>query len=161
MRSRQPSPRHIETLVALLIHNGFLESILSQRDGRLRLLTPTAKLLSHDRDWLAANYLPLQLMFPDPGYGEVMRYHPEVRRALRRTAISVSGHGAQVLGGSPDMMLFGILMLFKLALMAGTPDGRAVELDYKDIGARFGVSLTHVQKIVQDAARGTGRGDRS
>ncbi|NEU94704.1 hypothetical protein [Bradyrhizobium uaiense] len=51
-------------------------------------------------------------------------------------------------------------MPFKLALMAGTPGGRAVELDYKDMGARFGVSRTHVQKIVQDAARGTGRGDR-
>ena len=152
------SPRHIESTVALLVHNGFLESIPSQRDRRLRLLTPTARMLSHDRDWLAANYLPLQLMFPDPGYGAVMQRDPAFRRALRRIAMGFSGRGAEILGGNPDMMLFlardaGVLILFKLAQMAGASDGSAVELDYKDIGARFCVSRTHVQKILQDAAR--------
>jgi DNA-binding IscR family transcriptional regulator len=165
------SPRHIENTVALLAHNGFVESVPSQRDRRLRLLTPTAKMLSHDRDWLAANYRPLQVMFPDPGYGAVTQRDPAFRRALRRTAMGFLGHGAQILGGNPDMMLFhardaGVLILFKLAQMAGAPDGRAVALDHKHIGARFGVSRTHVQKILQDAARAglvavSGRGGRS
>jgi len=109
-------------------------------------------MLSHDGDWLAANYLPLQVLFPDPGYGEVMQRDLVFRRALRWTALGFLAHGAQILGGNPDMMLFlerdaGVLMLFKLAQMAGAPDGRAVKLDYKDMGACFGVSRTHVQKI--------------
>lgn len=152
------SPRHIEGLVALLVHNGFLESMPMEPDRRLRRLTPTAKMLAHDGDWLAANYLPLQLMFPDPGYGAVMRRDPAFRRALRRVTMGFFGHGAQILGGNPDMMLFhardgGILILFKLAQIAGGPDGGAVALDYKEIGARFGVSRTHVQKVLQDAAQ--------
>jgi len=100
------SPRHIENTVALLIHDGFLESIPSQRDRRLRLLTPTAKMLSHDGDWLAANYLPLELMFPEPGYEAVMQRDPAFRRALRQVAMSFFAHGAQILGGNPDIMLF-------------------------------------------------------
>ena len=152
------SPRHIEGLVALLVHNGFVDSIPMQRDRRLRRLAPTAKMLAHDGDWLAANYLPLQLMFPDPGYGAVMRRDPAFRRALRRVTMGFFAHGAQILASNPDMMLFhardaGILILFKLAQLAGGPDGGAVTLDYKEIGARFGVSRTHVQKVLQDAAQ--------
>jgi len=151
------SPRRIESLAALLVHNGFLESVPSQRDRRQRMLRPTAKMLSADRDWLVANYLPLQVMFPDPGYDGVMQRDPAFHRALCRVAMSFFGHGAQILGGNPDIMLFlqrdaGTLVLFRLAQLSGVPDGRDVELDYKQTAARFGVSRTHVQKIVQDAA---------
>lgn len=164
------SPRRIESLVALLVHNGYLKSISSRHDRRLRILSPTAKMLATDRDWWAANFLPLQVMFPEPGYGSVMQRDPAFHRALRRVAMRFFARGAEVLGGNPDMMLFlgrdaGVLVLFQLARMAGAPDGRAVEPDYNGIGARFGVSRTHVQKIVQDAARAglfqvAGRGGR-
>jgi hypothetical protein len=66
------SPRRIEDLVARLIHSGFLQSIPSKRDGRVRLLAPTAKMFAADRDWLAAHYLPLHVMFPAPGYSQPM-----------------------------------------------------------------------------------------
>jgi len=164
------SPRRIESLVALLVHNGFLESIPSLRDRRQRLLRPTAKMLAADLDWLVVNYLPLQVMFPDPGYGGVMHRDPVFHRTLCRVAMSFFGQGAQILGGNPDIMVFlerdaGTLILFKLAEMAGAANGGTVAFDYKEVGARFGVSRTHVQKIVQDAARAglitaTGRGNR-
>ena len=164
------SPRRIESLVALLVHNGFLQSIPSARDGRRRVLKPTAKMLSTDQDWLAASYLPLHVMFPDPGFGAVMRREATFHRALRRVATGFFGRGAQILGGNPDIMLFlerdaGILILLRLVQMAGAPDGRAVELDCARTGARFGISRTHVQKILQDAARAglvglSGRGGR-
>ena len=84
--------------------------------------------------------------------------------------MSFFGRGAQILGGNPDIMVFlerdaGTLVLFELAQLSGAPDGGAVELDYKATGARFGVSRTHVQNILQEAARAglvavTGRGGR-
>ncbi|MBV8837782.1 MAG: hypothetical protein JO000_14675 [Alphaproteobacteria bacterium] len=151
------SPRRIDSLVALLTHNGFLESTLSPYDRRLRILRPTEKMRSTDRDWWAANFLPLQVMFPQPGYGEVIGRDPAFHRDLRRAAMRCFANGAQILGGNPDIMVFlerdaGTLVLFRLAQLAGAPDSGAVELDYKDVGARFGVSRTHVQKILQDAA---------
>jgi len=164
------SPRHIEGLVSLLVHNGFLESIPSQSDRRLRFLRATGKMLSVDHDWLVANYQPLQSMFPDPGYDEVLRRDPAFRRVLRRVAIDSLANGARILGGNPEIMMFherdaGILILFNLAQLAGGPDGRPAEFDYKETGARFGVSRTHVQKILQDAESAgllaiTGRGRR-
>jgi hypothetical protein len=46
------SPRRIEELVARLIHFGLLEARPSPHDGRVRILTPTAKMMSLDQDWL-------------------------------------------------------------------------------------------------------------
>lgn len=164
------SPRRIESLVGLLVHKGFLQSIPSSRDARRRVLRPTAKMLSTDQDWLAAHFLPLHVMFPDPGYGAVMARDPKFHRALRRVTMGFFAHGAMILAGNPDMLVFferdaGTLVLFRIVQIAGAPDGRAVEFDSARTGTRFGISRTHVQKILQDAARTgllevSGRGGR-
>jgi hypothetical protein len=164
------SPRRIEDLVARLIHSGFLKSNPAKRDGRVRLLTPTAEMLSTDRDWLAVHYLPLQVLFPDPGYAGPMQRDPSFHRAQRLVAMGFLGHGAQILAGNPAMMLFlsrdaGVMILIKLIQMAGARVGHLSELSHEDSGALFGVSRTHVRKILQDAEREglvelSGRGHR-
>jgi DNA-binding MarR family transcriptional regulator len=151
------SPRRIEALVARLIHNGLLESAPSKQDRRVRILMPTERMLELDRDWLAATHLPLQVMFPDPGYDLVMGKDPSFQRAQRLVAKDFHGRGAEILSSNPGIMVFmsrdaGMMILIKLAQAARDAGKSAAEgLTYADIGARFGVSRTHVRKVLADA----------
>ena len=172
------SPRRIEDLVARLIHTGFLESRPAKQDGRMRLLAPTDRMLEADQGWLAAHYLPLDVMFPDPGYPEAMRNDRSFQRAQRLLAIGFLGHGAQIMAGNPAMLLFltrdaGATILIKLVQIASRDqenalDGsqtRVSELSHEDIGTSFGVSRTHVRKILQEGVKQglialSGRGHR-
>jgi hypothetical protein len=165
------SSRRIEALVARLVHSGFLEMAPSKQDRRVRILVPTERMFAHDRDWLAAHYLPLQVMFPDPGYNQAVERDASFQRAQRLVAMDFSGRGAHILASNPGIMLFlsrdaGVMILIKLIQMAhaagaGAPEG----LSYADIGARFGVSRTHVRKVLLEAERAgfvrlSGRGGR-
>ena len=165
------SPRRIEDLVARLAHFGYLESRPSPHDRRVRIHTPTAKMIALDQDWLTALYRPLQAMFPDPGYPEVIGRDPAFQRAQRLVALGFAAHGSQILAGNPDIMLFmnrdaGMTILTKLVQMFYAAEGSDIEkLSYSDIGARFGVSRTHVRSILQDAGQAglvalTGQGGR-
>jgi hypothetical protein len=164
------SPRRIEDLVARLIHCGLLESVVSQRDRRFRILTPTARMLSLDQDWLSAHYQPLRVMFPDPGYALPVRRDPGFQHAQRLVAIGFFTLAAQILTGNPAMMLFlsrdvGVMVLIKLIQMTSDRERSPERLSYTDLGARFGVSRTHVRTLLQDAEQAglvslPGRGGR-
>src|SRR5258708_37979760 len=67
------SPRRLSTLVSQFIETGYLELRASPRDRRVRILTPTAKMVAQDQDWLVSHYLPLQVLFPKPGYAPIMQ----------------------------------------------------------------------------------------
>jgi hypothetical protein len=163
------SERRIEDLVAGLVHFDLLELRPSDRDGRLRLLTPTARMLALDRDWLAANYVPLHVMFPDPGYAQPVERDPAFQRAHRAVALGFSARGAQLMAGNPAMMRYmsrdaGAVILIKLIHLTAAGDA-VEELSYTELGARFGVSRTHVRLVLEDAERNgdlvlSGRGGR-
>jgi hypothetical protein len=163
------SERRLDDLVKRLVHFGFLELRPSERDGRVRLLTPTAKMLALDRDWLAANHVPLHVMFPDPGYSQPVGRDPAFQRAHRPIALGFSAHGAKLMAGNPAMMRYltrdaGAVILIKLVHMTAA-GGATEELSYTDLGARFGVSRTHVRSLLEDAEQNgdlvlSGRGGR-
>jgi hypothetical protein len=151
------SERRIDDLVSRLAHSGLLELHQSQRDRRLRILTPTPAMMSLDQDWLGAHYLPLHIMFPEPGYGPVIERDNAFHRRHRVVALNFSGRGMEIMAGNLPMMLFlsrdaGTIILIKLVQMASTARD-AEGLSYADIGARFGVSRTHVRTLLQDAER--------
>jgi hypothetical protein len=163
------SERRIEELVARLVHVGLLERRPSDRDGRVRLMTPTARMLALDRDWLAAHYVPLRVMFPDPGYRQAVKRDPAFQRAHRAIALGFSAEGAKLMARHAAMMRYlgrdaGMMILFKLVQMTAAA-GAIEELSYTDLGARFGVSRTHVRTLLEDAERNgdlvlSGRGGR-
>jgi hypothetical protein len=151
------SERRIDDLVIRLTHSDLLELRQSARDRRVRILTPTRAMMSLDHDWLVAHYLPLQIMFPEPGYAPVIERDDAFQRHHRVVALSFSGQGMDIMAGNPAMMLFlsrdaGTMILVKLVQMASTTHN-AEGLSYADIGARFGVSRTHVRALLQDAER--------
>jgi DNA-binding MarR family transcriptional regulator len=162
------SERRIDALVARFIQLGYVESLPSEHDGRMRILNPTAKMMSLDREWLVYHYVPLHVMFPDPGYPEPIARDPAFQRAQRIVAAEFSAKGAQIMADNPAVMRFmnrdaGVLILIKLIQMSTAGDARG--LSYSDIGARFGVSRTHVRMLLEDAAQHgdislSGRGGR-
>lgn len=154
------SPRRIHSLVAQFIDAGYIEARLSPRDRRVRILTPTAKLLEHDQDWLVAQYLPLQTLFPKPGYARIMQRDRQFQLAQRLVASGFFALGAKIMAGNPIVMQFmrreaGMTILMKLMHLVGRKGGAArEELLYSDIGKRLGVSRTHVRKVLQEAEGG-------
>jgi hypothetical protein len=113
-------------------------------------------MMSLDRDWLVYNYVPLQVMFPEQGYPEPMARDPAFQRAQRLVALEFSAKGAQIMAGNPAVMRFmnrdaGILVLIKLIQMSAADSAR--DFSYTGIGARFGVSRTHVRMLLEDAAQ--------
>ena len=88
------SPRRTDALVARLVQLGYVDIRPSEHDGRVRILVPTAKMMSLDREWLVYHYIPLHVMFPDPSYGEPMARDAAFQRAQRLVALDFSGKGA-------------------------------------------------------------------
>jgi DNA-binding MarR family transcriptional regulator len=165
------SPRRIDALVARLVQLGYVESRPLEHDGRVRILHPTPKMMSLDREWLYYHHVPLQVMFPD-GYSEAIARDVAFQRAQRLIAADFSAKGAEIMANNPAVMRFmhrdsGILVLIKLIQMSakGSSPGGGKGLTYSDIGARFGVSRTHVRGLLEDAAQHgdvslSGRGGR-
>jgi DNA-binding MarR family transcriptional regulator len=161
------SPRRIDALVARLVQLGYVDSRPSGLDGRVRLLTPTPKMMALDREWLVYNYVPLHAMFPD-GYAEPIARDPAFQRAQRLVALEFAPKSTKIMASNPAVMRFmhrdaGILVLIKLIQMSAGDVAQG--LSYTDIGARFGISRTHVRGLLEDAAQHgdvslTGRGER-
>src|ERR1700680_3089312 len=119
------SSRRIEALVARLVDSGFLEMVTSKQDGRVRILTPTERMFAQDQDWLAAHYLPLQVLFPDPGYRPMIERDRSFQMAQRLVSMDFFAKGANTLASHPGIMLFmsrdgGIMILIKLIQMTHT-----------------------------------------
>jgi DNA-binding MarR family transcriptional regulator len=152
------SPRRVADLISRLLKTGYLEQRSSPRDRRIRILRPTEKMIAQDQDWLVSHYVPLQVLYPDPGYGLIMQREPAFQRVQRLVAACLLSHGAQILARNPLMMQFmmreaGMMMLIKLMRVAGANSNVELEISYEDIGSRFGVSRTHVRKLLQEAEK--------
>jgi DNA-binding MarR family transcriptional regulator len=150
------SPRRIDALVARLARFGYIESHPSEQDGRIRILTPTAKMMALDREWLFYHHVPLHVMFPKPGYPELIARDAAFQRVHRLVALEFSAKGSDIMAGNPAVMRFmnrdsGVLILIKLIQMQAAGDGKGVT--YQDIGLRFGVSRTHVRLLMEEAAQ--------
>lgn len=150
------SDRRVDALVSRLVQLGYVESRPSDEDGRVRLLVPTDKMMSLDREWLYYHHVPLHTLFPD-SFAEPMARDPAFQRAQRLVALGFSAEGAAIMIRHPAVMRFmgrdsGILVLIKLIQMQTSAGKRESGISYTDIGARFGISRTHVRALLEDAA---------
>ncbi len=148
------SDRHIDHLIARLCTTGCLESRPSEHDRRVRILTTGERLRQHDRDWLVANYTPLAMLYPHHDYSLVLQCTPQFQVMHRRATIPFMSLGAALMAEIPDVMVFfdhsaGPVVVAALlqAAMAQGEDPCAV-VPYADIGERFGVSRTHVRRLL-------------
>jgi hypothetical protein len=151
------SGRHVDHLVARLCAVGFLEQRPSERDRRVHILAPTEKLRAHDRDWLAAHYSPLTVLYPQHDYRLVMQGDPDFQVLHRRVSPPFMALGGKLTLSVPDMTLFleraGGYMVIATLLQAAMaqPDDPHAAVPYADAGDRFGISRTHVRKLLTAA----------
>ena len=164
------SDRQIDNLVARLVAVDFMATAPAEGDGRMRILTPGAAMLAHDRAWLAAHYAPLTVVSRFGDYAPVMGGDPAYQVAHRRTTVAFLPFGGKLLATMPDLMLFfnhaaGHMVSASLLQAAMATDDMHAAVPYGDVGERFGVSRTHVRKILSEAqdaglVRLHGRGGR-
>jgi DNA-binding MarR family transcriptional regulator len=155
------SPSRVQDLVSRLIKTGYIDARPAARDRRVRILTPTKKLIAQDQDFLVSHYLPLDILYPDPGYPEIMTRDYAFQIKQRQVARELFALGAKILHGNPIMMLFqgrdaGVMVLIKMIHMAGQQSGAEggtlpLDISFSDLGERFGVSRTHVRKLLEEA----------
>jgi hypothetical protein len=148
------SERHVDQLIGRLCSVGFLELRPSAQDGRVRILKATEKLWAHDRAWLAAHFAPLTILYPQHDYGPIMRRDPQFHAHFRRTAVAFLPLGAKLVMAVPDMTLFlqhagGYTVIAALLQTAmATGDHAHAAVPYGDVGERFGISRTHVRRLL-------------
>lgn len=152
------SPRRTADLVSRLIKTNYLEQVAAPSDRRVRILQPTGKMIEQDLDWLVSHYVPLQVLYPDPGYGPVMQRDRVFQQTHRQTSVGMFSRATQLLARNPTMVQFmvreaGMMILIKLLQLAGPGTESTAQIRYSDIGARFGVSRTQVRKLLEEAER--------
>jgi len=151
------SASRVHDLVSRLVKTGYLQQRAAPRDRRVRILTPTRKMIAQDQDFLVSHHLPLQILYPDPGYAPIMTRDAAFQFKQRLVSRDLFALGAQIVAGNPIMLLFqgrdaGVMILIKLIEMAGGKgDAGPLKVSYSDLGGRFGVSRTHVRKLLVDA----------
>jgi hypothetical protein len=151
------SASRVHDLLTQFVRAGYVERRAVPQDRRIRLLMPTAKMIAQDRDFLVSHYLPLDILFPEPGYAPIMTRDGAFQLKQRQVSRDLFALGAHVLASNPIMMLFmsrdaGVMILIKMIQMAGRQCGAGqIEFSYSDMGERFGVSRTHVRKLLTEA----------
>ncbi len=153
------SDRQVDHLVQRLISVGFLDQRRPDADRRVRLLRPTGKMRAHEADWLIAHFVPLTILWPEEDYSRIMNRDPQVQIQLGSLGLQFLPLAAQMIAQVPDMLLFfdfaaGHLVLAALLQNAlATPGCRHAALPFASVGDRFGVSRTHVRKLLSAAER--------
>jgi hypothetical protein len=148
------SGRHIDDLIGRLCAVGYMELKTSDQDRRVRIISPTDKMRSHDRDWLSAHYAPLAILYPHHDYELVLQRDPNFHAVHRGICMQLVPLAAKLYVSIPDMMLFlnraaGYVVIAALLQAAmAQPDSLHSAVPYGDVGDRFGVSRTHVRKLL-------------
>jgi DNA-binding MarR family transcriptional regulator len=151
---RLASPSRVQDLVSRLVKAGYVQARAAPADRRVRILTPTKKMIAQDQDFLVSHHTPLQILFPQPGYARIMTRDPAFQLKQRLVSRDLFALGAKILASNPIMMLFqgrdaGVMILIKMIQLAGRPGGdKPLKVSYADLGDRFGVSRTHVRKLL-------------
>jgi DNA-binding MarR family transcriptional regulator len=153
------SGRHVDELIGRLCEVGFLELCPSEHDRRSKILKGTERLWTHDREWLAAHFAPLAICYPQHNYGPVERRDPRFQVQFRGAAMPFAPLGAKLVHSVPDMLMFfehaGGYMVVAALLQAAfaTGDPSHATVPYGDVGERFGLSRTHVRRLLGAAAK--------
>jgi DNA-binding MarR family transcriptional regulator len=151
------SARRIHDLVARFAETGYIRPDPAPSDRRARILTPTAKMIALDLDWLAVFYKPLDIMFSDPGYAPALRRDLAFQKSQRRAARQFTGYAAQLMRDNPAWMHFmgreaGSTVLIKLMELDQTEGGEGLaQYSFADLANRFGISRTHVRAMLREA----------
>ncbi|MGE7416403.1 hypothetical protein [Methylobacterium tarhaniae] len=148
------SPRFIDDFVARLVQTEFLELRHHPADSRVRLLVPTEALLRWDREWMAAHFEPLAVLFPEPGYALAIDRSPAFQKAHGGASVPVLEGAVKVAWRNLDVVFFlaatsALSILFTLCRLGGeTTESGVREADLAVLAPQFGVSRSHIRNML-------------
>jgi hypothetical protein len=149
------SLRRLDDLIGRFRQTGYIESIPTASDKRVRILRPTELLLSHDCAYLAVYHRFLHRLYPDRGYDWSTRLDSRVHLAVRKISFHAQPMAAAFVR-HPIMMVFlardAGFMLPLLAIQSARAGAPVDAASFTTIARRVGVSRTHVRNIFTDAA---------
>lgn len=151
------SGRRVHDIVQRLGETGYIQFFSAPNDKRVTLLEPTEKMLAHDQKALIAYYRPLDVMFPEPGYPEPLGRDLAFQRVARQIGFGLIKYSYEFIQANAPVAHFlpreaGFMILTKLmqlSLEQGV-DG-PVDISLTELGERFGVSRSHVRKLLSEA----------
>jgi len=142
------SPRRVDDLLARFRQAGYVESLPSPGDRRMRILVPTARLIAHDRDHLAAYQRFLLDLFPGRGYEWVLGHDEAVHKAIRFVAFQNQARATSALNHEAVRLFLafdaGYLALL-LVMQAQLSD--TIILTWKSLSDELGVSRSHLRTL--------------
>jgi len=149
------SPRTLTNCISRLCQTGYLTKHPAPQDRRRHLLKPTPKMLAFYTQSSLSLLHPLAMLVPRADYGAALSGDAGFMLAQRRAAAAVLDRSIAILARNPEVMLFfsrdaGFLVMAMLERSAAQGNGIA-EKPYAEAARRFGISRTHVRKLLQAA----------
>ncbi|MBE7200703.1 MAG: hypothetical protein INR70_23265 [Parafilimonas terrae] len=148
------SPRHVDDLLARFRHAGYVEAAPAPGDRRIVILTPTARVIAHDRRHLAAYHRFLLALYPGRGYEWALTQDEDIHRRIRLSglrdlprALSVLGHEALRLFLGRDAGYLALLLVIQ-ANLSGRDD-----LTWTSMSNDLGVARSHLRTLFSEAER--------
>jgi DNA-binding IscR family transcriptional regulator len=151
------SPRHVDEICARLRRTGYIESIPSPVDGRLRLLRPTERMIVQDRAFIAELMRPLSVIDPDGRYDLAAKLDPEFHAAFRKAWMASLPRTTSIIVQNRPIAMFwtrhaGYLALLLVARESIRAAGEERSpMTFSTIAKTLNVSRTHVRAIFTDA----------
>ncbi|MFP5077047.1 hypothetical protein ACLE20_07040 [Rhizobium sp. YIM 134829] len=152
------SPRQIDRILSRFAQVGHIETAPVADDLRMRIVLPTAALIAHDRAFIRVHYAALGELVACDAYARPLAGDLVFLKAIRSAWIAALEPMAKdILPADPQLYRFyaasaGMMILFKLVDMQALHPGRFFAVDHSELARRFGVSRTHVGKLLKTAA---------
>jgi hypothetical protein len=146
------SARRVDDMIARFRQARYISSVVSPADNRVRILTPTGRLITHDRDHLAVYHRFLLDLYPGRGYEWTIGKDIRAQLAIRKALLYAMPQAMAFMRHVPVMMFLSHdagYLAFLLVAQADLADSD--DLSFRSIAHRLGVSRTHIRNLFVEA----------
>jgi hypothetical protein len=154
------SPGRVRAILGIMRIGGFLRRSRSHDDGRIVQLEPTSRFVDIVEGWNNRIFQISDSVFEGEHLAQSHKVIPRLGWEMRRRGCESLKQGWKILDPFPEVMHFvgsdgGWMLLLHCAAEALSPDGGQhiypVSVDLKAFGAKFGVSRSHLRRLLESA----------
>ena len=143
-------------LLTLMKLGGFVEAAPRGRDGRLRELVPTQKLIAQQCARWRCYLLGAAALLPNAARAQAMLDDPDFVSGAVRLMSAHFRAGFRFVDFAPNLRLFcdrngGLFVLFSLLAVDGTGRDEPIEISVSELARSISTSRAHVVKMLKDA----------
>jgi DNA-binding MarR family transcriptional regulator len=146
------SARRVDDMIARFRQARYISSVVSPADNRVRILKPTERLITHDRDHLAVYHRFLLDLYPGRGYEWTLGNDISTQLAIRKALFYALPQAMAFMRHVPVLMFLSRdagYLAFLLAAQAELADSDG--LSFTSMAQRLGVSRTHIRNLFVEA----------